>query len=78
MVLGRLIRFTEGENLAPIKARWLTKIFVCGDVLSFLVQSGGKKCYYEGWYDIETLQEVLLWTKRILLDLEFESPGSDR
>ncbi|KAE8441664.1 hypothetical protein EG329_004585 [Mollisiaceae sp. DMI_Dod_QoI] len=41
MTLGRIIRFTDGEKLAPIPARWLTKIFVCGDVLSFMVQSGG-------------------------------------
>jgi hypothetical protein len=41
MVLGRLILLTNGEAFAPIRARWLTKIFVCGDILSFLVQSGG-------------------------------------
>ena len=42
MVLGRLILLTDGEAFAPIRARWLTKIFVCGDTLSFLVQGGGK------------------------------------
>jgi hypothetical protein len=41
MVLGRLILVTQGESMAPIRAKWLTKIFVCGDVLSFLVQSAG-------------------------------------
>ncbi|RDL40809.1 uncharacterized protein BP5553_00788 [Venustampulla echinocandica] len=41
MVLGRLITYTRGESRAPIRQRWLTKIFVGGDVLSFLVQSGG-------------------------------------
>jgi hypothetical protein len=41
MVLGRLILLTEGEKLAPIRARWLTKIFVVGDVLAFFVQSAG-------------------------------------
>jgi len=41
MVLGRLILFTQAEAMSPIRARWLTKIFVCGDVFSFLVQSGG-------------------------------------
>ncbi|KAF8849666.1 RTA1-domain-containing protein [Acephala macrosclerotiorum] len=41
MTLGRMILLTQGEKLAPIPARWLTKIFVCGDVLSFVVQSGG-------------------------------------
>jgi RTA1 like protein len=27
--------------MAPIRAKWLTKIFVFGDVLSFFVQSAG-------------------------------------
>ncbi|KAH7397584.1 RTA1 like protein-domain-containing protein [Cadophora sp. MPI-SDFR-AT-0126] len=41
MVLGRIILFTNGESMAPIRANWLTKIFVIGDVFSFLVQAGG-------------------------------------
>lgn len=41
MILGRLIIFTGGEAMSPIRARWLTKIFVCGDILSFLVQALG-------------------------------------
>ncbi|KAH6716517.1 RTA1 like protein-domain-containing protein [Leptodontidium sp. MPI-SDFR-AT-0119] len=41
MVLGRLILYTNGESMAPIRANWLTKIFVIGDVFSFLVQAGG-------------------------------------
>merc|ERR1711900_16754 len=28
MVLGRIILFTNGESMAPIRANWLTKIFV--------------------------------------------------
>jgi hypothetical protein len=42
MVLGRIILTTEAEHLSFIRKRWLTKIFVMGDILSFLVQSGGK------------------------------------
>lgn len=41
MVLGRIIIFTEGEKKSPVPARWLTKIFVVGDLISFLVQCGG-------------------------------------
>ncbi|EKD17734.1 uncharacterized protein L3040_008079 [Drepanopeziza brunnea f. sp. 'multigermtubi'] len=41
MVLGRLILYTQGESMAPIRASLLTKIFVAGDALSFLVQAGG-------------------------------------
>lgn len=42
MVLGRIIRVTAGEKYALIRVTWLTKIFVTGDVLSFLVQCMGK------------------------------------
>ncbi|KAJ3545013.1 hypothetical protein NM208_g509 [Fusarium decemcellulare] len=38
MVLGRLIQFLEAGNLSPIRPRWLTKVFVLGDVLSFVTQ----------------------------------------
>ncbi|TVY33551.1 Protein RTA1 [Lachnellula subtilissima] len=41
MILGRLVLATRGESLAPIRASRLTKIFVCGDVVAFLVQAGG-------------------------------------
>ncbi|KAH6887423.1 RTA1 like protein-domain-containing protein [Thelonectria olida] len=41
MILGRLIRVLEAERLSIIRTTWLTKIFVLGDVLSFLVQAGG-------------------------------------
>ena len=42
MVLGRIILLTDGENHSLIRARWLTKVFVTGDVLSFLAQSAGR------------------------------------
>ncbi|SPO07725.1 related to RTM1 protein [Cephalotrichum gorgonifer] len=38
MILGRLILYLGAEELSPVRPRWLTKIFVGGDVLSFLVQ----------------------------------------
>ena len=41
MELGRVVRMVKGEPYVLIPVRWLTKIFVAGDVLSFLVQSGG-------------------------------------
>ncbi|CZR69513.1 related to protein RTA1 [Phialocephala subalpina] len=41
MILGRIITLTGGESRSVIKVTWLTKIFVSGDVLSFLTQSGG-------------------------------------
>jgi hypothetical protein len=41
MTLGRIILHTRGEHLAPIARTKLTKIFVVGDIFSFIVQSGG-------------------------------------
>ncbi|KAF2471990.1 RTA1-domain-containing protein [Lindgomyces ingoldianus] len=41
MVLGRVILLTEGEQYSLIRQRWLTKIFVIGDILAFLIQSAG-------------------------------------
>lgn len=41
MILGRIILLTQGEQHAIIKRRWLTKIFVAGDVTSLLLQGSG-------------------------------------
>ncbi|KAJ5746542.1 hypothetical protein N7520_011724 [Penicillium odoratum] len=41
MILGRIIRLLNGESNSIIRPTWLTKIFVTGDVLSFLMQSSG-------------------------------------
>ncbi|KAL5334111.1 RTA1 like protein-domain-containing protein [Aspergillus crustosus] len=41
MLLGRIISGLNAGSLSPIRPTWLTKIFVTGDVISFLLQSGG-------------------------------------
>ncbi|KAH7075849.1 putative RTM1-like protein [Paraphoma chrysanthemicola] len=41
MMLGRIILVTDGEHHSIIRKRWLTKIFVAGDVMSFLLQGAG-------------------------------------
>ncbi|KAG9857421.1 putative C6 transcription factor, partial [Aureobasidium melanogenum] len=41
MELGRILDLTEGESRSLIRRKLLTKIFVMGDVLSFLAQSAG-------------------------------------
>ena len=41
MTLGRIILLTDGEKHSLISRKWLTKIFVAGDVLSFFMQGGG-------------------------------------
>ena len=44
IILGRIILLTDGESHAIIKQRWLTKTFVSGDVLCFMLQASGKEC----------------------------------
>lgn len=41
MQLGRIIILIKGEQRALIRVNWMTKIFVAGDVLSFLMQASG-------------------------------------
>ena len=41
MILGRLIVALNAGSNSIIRPSWLTKIFVVGDVLSFLMQCGG-------------------------------------
>ncbi|KAJ5731612.1 uncharacterized protein N7483_006120 [Penicillium malachiteum] len=41
MILGRIIRGVDGNSNSLIRTTRLTKIFVCGDVLSFFIQSAG-------------------------------------
>ncbi|KAL4994134.1 RTA1 like protein-domain-containing protein [Aspergillus recurvatus] len=41
MYLGRIIVLVRGEKFSIIRISWMTKIFVAGDVLSFLMQSSG-------------------------------------
>lgn len=41
MELGRIILMVEGERHAIVQKRFLTKIFVGGDILSFVTQGAG-------------------------------------
>ncbi|KAJ4223302.1 hypothetical protein NW759_005937 [Fusarium solani] len=41
MVLGRLIQVLEGEDYSLIRVKWLTKLFLLGDILSIFGQGGG-------------------------------------
>lgn len=42
MILGRIVRVTDGARCSLIKPRWMTRVFVAGDVFSFLMQSAGR------------------------------------
>lgn len=41
MILGRIIVLTEGERYSLIPRKWLAKIFIAGDVISFMMQGAG-------------------------------------
>ena len=41
MILGRIIRQANGEHFAIVPVRWLTVIFVTGDIFAFIVQASG-------------------------------------
>ena len=41
MTLGRIIRMLDAQHCSLVTPRWLTTIFVCGDVVSFMMQAGG-------------------------------------
>ncbi|KAH0431456.1 hypothetical protein CcaCcLH18_07072 [Colletotrichum camelliae] len=41
MILGRIIMITQGEQHSIIRKKWLTKLFVFGDVISFILQAAG-------------------------------------
>lgn len=43
MELGRIIAMVDGEGHVKIPLRWLTKIFVIGDVFSFMLQGAGRQ-----------------------------------
>ncbi|KAJ0413780.1 RTA1 like protein-domain-containing protein [Aspergillus carlsbadensis] len=41
MLLGRIIRILNASSISPIRVNWLSKIFVTGDVISFILQGSG-------------------------------------
>lgn len=41
MTLGRIVQHTQGDQALFIRRQWLTKAFVGGDAVCFLMQAGG-------------------------------------
>jgi hypothetical protein len=62
MILARIIRLTDGNSHSIIKLRWVTKVFVAGDVLSFLAQSagGGLMAKAESQADAKTGENIII------------------
>ena len=51
MELGRVVLLVDGESRCFMPRKWMTKIFVAGDVLSFFLQGGGKPVFQRGFRD---------------------------
>ncbi|KAA8915520.1 hypothetical protein TRICI_002325 [Trichomonascus ciferrii] len=41
MTLGRLLVYIEGDFISPVRVKYVTKLFVFGDVVSFLLVAAG-------------------------------------
>lgn len=60
MILGRLIVSLNAEHLSLIAVRFLTKIFVSGDVVSFTLQAGGGGIQAGGTLDLFNIGEKII------------------
>ncbi|KNG49980.1 c6 zinc finger domain protein [Stemphylium lycopersici] len=60
IILGRIILMTDGERYSLVRQKWLTKIFVAGDVLSFLMQGSGGGIQAGGTVDSMHLGEQII------------------
>lgn len=58
MILGRIIRLVEGEHLSIIRPQIVTKVFVTGDVLSFMVQGNASGLLVHD--NLRTIAEALI------------------
>jgi hypothetical protein len=62
MVLGRLIKLVDGEPNSIIRLKWLTKMFVTGDCVSFFVQSMGGGIQAAGTLQLLHIGEKIIVT----------------
>ncbi len=60
MILGRLILLTGGERYSLVRRTWLTKIFVGGDVISFLMQGAGGGIMSSGLSGMKTGEKIII------------------
>ncbi|KAI3286473.1 hypothetical protein DTO002I6_8144 [Penicillium roqueforti] len=61
MLLGRIILVLQAESHSILKKKWLTKIFVAGDVMSFLLQGAGGGIQSSGSLDgMKTGERIII------------------
>ncbi|KAK7976290.1 glycine dehydrogenase - mitochondrial [Apiospora arundinis] len=60
MVLGRLIRTLQADNLSLLPIAWATKIFVISDIVSFTLQAGGGGIQAAGTLELYDIGEKVI------------------
>lgn len=60
MTLGRIIRCLECEKYSFIPVKWVTKIFVIGDIISFLMQGSGGGIMAQGQESMTTGENIII------------------
>jgi hypothetical protein len=60
MILGRLIRTLRADHLSLLPVKWVTKIFVTGDVISFTLQGGGGGIQAGGTLELFEIGEKII------------------
>lgn len=60
MILGRLILLTGGERYSLVRRTWLTKIFVGGDIMSFMMQSAGGGIMSSGASGMKSGEKIIV------------------
>uniref|UniRef100_A0A060T0X7 ARAD1C19316p n=1 Tax=Blastobotrys adeninivorans TaxID=409370 RepID=A0A060T0X7_BLAAD len=60
MILGRMLVFYGAQFASIVSVRWMTRIFVIGDVLSFLLQCGGGGLQAQGGSMAKTGSNVVI------------------
>ncbi|KAJ5088722.1 hypothetical protein N7456_012338 [Penicillium angulare] len=70
-VLGRVITFLHGEHLSYVSVRWMTRIFVGGDILSFIIQGAGGGIMTQGTSNFATIGSWVIVAGLIVQLLSF-------
>jgi hypothetical protein len=60
MILGRLIRTLKADHLSLLPVKWITRIFVTSDVISFTVQAGGGGIQSAGTLEMYDIGEKII------------------
>ncbi|WKT40374.1 RTA-like protein [Fusarium oxysporum f. sp. vasinfectum] len=71
MILSRVILLTEGEVHAVIRRRWLTKIFVVGDIISIELQSAEPSIRWRHYLTTLYITSGFIWVRSLFRVIEY-------